>query len=280
MPNLSELHLSSNNYSAVTFSNEFQKHTIKILYLNNNNFSDWNEIMKFGRSFPMLENLVNIFSVYCVYLLLDFFKCNHFKVLSDNPLSKFISSSSTFSNSNAFANIEILILNKLNINEWSVIEQLHEFPNLKHLRIQNVPLLSEFTEEEKFFLVVGHLDDTIQSLNGSRITNEDKENCERKFIRYYLDFVEKPDRYYELESRHGKLNKLADINMEGNKRVTCKIKYHDRHIFHKIDVRQTVGDFKKQLEKFVGYPSSRFKVNLFYIFYFIKFLNLIIDFLN
>jgi len=158
-----------------------------------------------------------------------------------------------------------------------VIEQLHEFPNLKHLRIQNVPLLSEYTEEEKFFLVVGHLDDTIQSLNGSRITNEDKENCERKFIRYYLDFSEKPDRYYELESRHGKLNKLADINMEGNKRVTCKIKFHDRHIFHKIDVRQTVGDFKKQLEKFVGHPSSRFKVKCYIL---LIVLNVLIIFLN
>ena len=124
-----------------------------------------------------------------------------------------------------------------------------------------MPLLYEYSDEEKYFLIVGHLADTILSLNGSRITDEDKENCERKFIRHYLDSPEKPARYFELESRHGKLNKLAEINMEGNKRVTCKIKYRDRHILHTIDVRQTVGDFKKQLEKFVGYPSSRFKVS-------------------
>lgn len=59
MPNLSELHLASNNYSCVTFSTEFQMHSVKILYLNNNNFSNWCEIMKFGKCFPNLENLVN-----------------------------------------------------------------------------------------------------------------------------------------------------------------------------------------------------------------------------
>ena len=42
-----------------------------------------------------------------------------------------------------------------------------------------------------------------------------------------------------------------------------KINYGDKHMYEKVDVRQTVGDFKKKLEKFVGQPSSRFK--LFYI---------------
>lgn len=242
MPNLNELHLSSNNYSCVTFSDEFRKDSIKILYLNNNSFSRWSEILKFGNCFPMLENLV----------------------LSDNPLSDFTTCPTSTSNtSNSFQNLEILILNKLQISEWSAIDQLNDFPSLKHARIQNVPLLYDYNEEEKYFLLVGHLDDRMLSLNGSKITTEDKENCERKYIRYYLDSVEKPKRYYELENRHGKLNKLADVNLEANKRVNCKIKFRDTHIYHKIDVRQTVGDFKKQLEKFVGYPSSRFRV--FYI---------------
>lgn len=145
-----------------------------------------------------------------------------------------------------------------------MLDKLRQLPNLKHVRIQNVPLLNDYSEEQKFFLIVGHLNDDICSVNGSKITGADKENCERKFIRHYLDYAEKPERYYFLEKRHGKLNKLAEINMEGVKVVTCKIKFHDKHILHKVDVRQTVGDFKKQLEKFVGYPSSRFKVSFLY----------------
>jgi hypothetical protein len=144
-----------------------------------------------------------------------------------------------------------------------VIDQLREFPNLKHVRIQNIPLLKNYTDEEKYYMLVAHLHDSIDSLNGSKITNDDKENCERKYLRHFMDMVNKPKRYYELENKHGKLNKLADVNLDTNKRVYVKIKHGDKHTFEKVDVRQTVGDFKKQLEKFVGYSSSRFR--LFYI---------------
>ena len=246
LPNLNELHLASNNYSRVTFSDNFVKYSIKILYFNNNNLTNWNEVCKLGKCFPNLENLV----------------------LSHNNLSNFTSTmshqdGSGLDTSQCFQNLEILILNKLKINEWSVIDQLRQFPHLKHVRIQNIPLLNSYNDEEKYYLLVAHLDDSIDSLNGSKITGEDKENCERKFIRHYLDVAQKPQLYYELESKHGKLNKLADVNLEGNKRVHVKIKFRDEHTYERIDVRQTVGEFKKQLEKFVGFPASRFRV--FYI---------------
>jgi len=240
LPDLNELHLASNNYSIITFTDQFVKYSLKILYFNNNNLSNWNEVCKLGKCFPNLENLV----------------------LSHNDLSNF-SSIDELHTSKCFQNLEILILNKLKINEWSVIDQLREFPHLKHVRIQNIPLLNSYNDEEKYYLLVAHLNESIDSLNGSKITDEDKENCERKYIRHYLDIPIKPPLYYQLENKHGKLNKLADVNLEGNKRVQVKIKFRDQHIYERIDVRQTVGDFKKQLEKFVGLPSSRFKV--FYI---------------
>lgn len=240
LPNLSELHLASNNYSTINFSDSFVKYSIKILYFNNNNLSNWNEVCKLGRCFPNLENLV----------------------LSHNNLANFCSIDE-LQTTKCFQNLEILILNKLKINEWSVIDQLREFPHLKHVRIQNIPLLNSYNDEEKYYLLVAHLDDSIDSLNGSKITDEDKENCERKYIRHYLDVAQKPPLYYELESKHGKLNKLADVSLEGNKRVRVKIKFRDEPIYERIDVRQTVGEFKKQLEKIIGYPSAKFRV--FYI---------------
>lgn len=75
-----------------------------------------------------------------------------------------------------------------------------------------------------------------------------------------MDVEQKPSRYFELESKHGKLDKLADVNLEMRKKVNVKIKYNGKYVHDKIDVRQTVGDFKKYLEKYVGLPSSRFKV--------------------
>lgn len=238
---LTELHLCSNNYSHVNFDTDFHKPSLKVLYFNNNNLSSWKEVCKLGRSFPNLENLV----------------------ISHNNIEKFTSTDDELNTSRCFKNLQILIINKLNIDEWHVIDQLRDFPHLRHVRIQNIPLLHKLNDEEKYYMLVAHLDESIDSLNGSKITNDDKENCERKYIRYFMDLANKPKRYYELESKHGKLNKLADVNLEINKRVQVKIKYGDKHIFDKIDVRQTVGDFKKHLEKFVGHSSNRFKV--FYI---------------
>ncbi|RMZ94668.1 tubulin-specific chaperone cofactor E [Brachionus plicatilis] len=243
LPSLSELHLSSNNYETVAFSTSFVKPSLKVLYFGNNYLSDWCEVCKLGQSFPSLEHLV----------------------LSENNLRNFRTNclGDSATNCSLFKNLKILVLNRLKINDWQAIDQLREFPQLKHVRIQNIPLLEELTDEQKYYVLVGHLHQSIDSLNGSHISNDDKENCERKYIRFFMDSSVKPSRYYELEAKHGKLDRLADVNMDISKRVYVKIKYNDKQVFERIDVRQTVGDFKKYLEKFVGHPASRFKV--FYI---------------
>jgi hypothetical protein len=234
LKNLTELHLASNNYSKITFSSNFQKPSLKVLYFNNNQLNSWLEVCKLGACFPNMETLV----------------------ISENQIEHLCHDTTLFKNLN------LLIANKLKINDWSSIDHLRKFPSLKHVRMQNIPLLESLSDEEKYFVLVGHLDDSIHSLNGSRITTDDKENCERKYLRYFMDFESKPTRYFELESKHGKLDKLADVNLEIRKKVNVKIKYNGKHVHDKIDVRQTVGDFKKYLEKYVGLPSNRFKVSL------------------
>ena len=238
LPNLIELHLASNNYSKVDFSPRFIKNSIEILYFNSNNLTNWNEVCKLGKCFPRLKNLV----------------------ISHNDIENFTSNLAT---NKCFQRLEILIMNKLKIDDWSIIDQLSEFPHLKHVRVQNIPLLNPYNDEEKYYLLVSHLSESIISLNGSEISDEDRENCERKYIRHYIDSIHKPKRYLDLERKHGKLNKLADVRLEGQKLVHVKIKFREAQVFEKVDVRQTVGDFKKQLEKFVGHPASRFRV--FYI---------------
>jgi tubulin-specific chaperone cofactor E-like protein len=242
--NLAELHLSTNNYSKVTFTTDFVMPTLRILYFNENNLTTWSECCKLGRAFPGLENLV----------------------LSFNPIADFVSNdenNKSLTTTQCFRNLQTLILNKLKISEWTTIDQLLQFPSLKHVRIQHIPLLENYTEEEKYYLLMGHLDESIQSLNGSEIKDNDRENCERNYIRHYLDAAFKPQKYFQLEKKHGKLNKLANVNLDADKLVQVRIKYRDAYHFEKVDVRQTVGDFKKQLEKLVGYPSHRFR--LFYI---------------
>jgi hypothetical protein len=243
---LTELHLASNNYKTVNFNKSFRKSSLKILYFNNNLIKSWPEICKLGRCFPNLENLV--------------ISENNISTLDEPPGEQHNQSNSS---AVVFKNLSLLIINKLKINDWSSIDHLRKFPSLRHVRIQNIPLLESLSDDEKYFVLVGHLDNNIHSLNGSHITLDDKEHCERKYLRYFMDCENKPTRYYELESKHGKLDKLIDVSLEISRKVNVKIKYNGKHVYDKIDVRQTVGDFKKYLEKYVGVPSNRFKV--FYI---------------
>jgi hypothetical protein len=204
----------------------------------NNNVTDWCEVCKLGKCFPNLKSLF----------------------LSQNNLLNF--DPDVFSNSTCFEQLETLIINELKLCEWSVLDKLREFPQLKHVRLQNVPFLNGLNNEEKFYLLVAHLHDSIVSLNGSEILKEDRDKYERKYIRYFMDAPNKPQRYFELENKHGKLDKLADVSLEIDRRVQVKIKFGDKHFYDKVDVRQSVSEFKKKLEKFVGQPSNKFKLYL------------------
>ncbi len=243
LTNLNELHLCANNYKQIDFDRTFRKDSLTILYLSNNQLQDWEEVCKLGVAFPNLDTLV----------------------ISDNEIVNFTNTKQSFdantplATSESFKNLQQLIINKININEWETVDQLRDFPRLKHVRIQNIPLLEAYSDEEKYFFLVAHLEGPT-SLNGSEISLIEKENCERKYIRYHIDRVNKPNRYYELENKHGKLNKLADINMEATKKVFVKIKYNSKQICEYVDVRMTVGEFKKHLEKYVGCSSNRFRV--------------------
>ena len=246
---LNELHLSRNGYKEINFSANLRNQSIRVLYMSNNLLDNWNQVAKLGYSFPNLEQLV----------------------LSSNPLKNFeielnkdLETLGEVKNSVLFKNLSILNINKIKIDQWSALDALKHFPNLKHIRIHEIPLLQNIkTEEEKHNLLVGYLEKNVSYLNGSIIPSQFKESCERKFIRFFMDQEHKPERYFELEAKHGKLNRLADVNLDAGKTVYMKIKYNDKFFFQNVKIRQTVGELKKSLESFVGEPSSKFRI--FYI---------------
>ena len=259
LPQLQELHLSSNAYHTVNFSNKLCMPSMRTLYFNQNALHEWSDVCKLGRAFPRLENLV----------------ISHNQLANFSPVSNPYAATHhqlrpSFNSANAtcFAHLQILTINALHIREWTTLDQLREFPKLKHVRIKHIPLLSEYAggdEELQRDLLVAYLHESITILNGSQISGDERENCERKYIRHYMEHAEaaRPKRYYELERKHGKLNKLADVNLDIGKQVSVKIKFGEKQMMERIGVKQTVGAFKRQLEKFVGQPASRFK--LYYI---------------
>ena len=58
---------------------------------------------------------------------------------------------------------------------------------------------------------------------GDRIPDNEREDAERAFIRFYLDEEQKPKRYHELTAIHGHLDPLVNVDMEPATHVKVKI---------------------------------------------------------
>jgi hypothetical protein len=233
LPNLSELHLARNSYQSVSFGQDFQKPSVKILYFNDNLLEDWQHVVALGKCFPNLEQLV----------------------LSDNLIERITDSS-------VFQTLKQLNLNKTKINDWSSIEKLDEFASLKHLRIQNIKLVEGLSEEEKFFMLTANVSRQIEYLNGSLLTEKDRDESERKFLRHFMKKEEKPGKYSQLEEKHGKLVELADVNLKCKFTVDVIVKCKEKTYYEHVDTRDTVAKFKKYLEKYAKCPPRSFR--LFY----------------
>lgn len=94
---LKELHLTSNNYSTVSFEDDFKKESLRILYFNNNDLTEWNDVFKLGRYFPYLESLI--------------IKENKLSDLNESNLIRRI-----------FTQLKMVNLNKFNITRWETVE--------------------------------------------------------------------------------------------------------------------------------------------------------------
>lgn len=79
----------------------------------------------------------------------------------------------------------------------------------------------------------------VQTLNGGGIiSDEEREDAERAFIRYYMDKPEsdRPARYNELIGKHGKLDPLVNIDLRPEKRVKVTFTCGDTSEVRSVDV--------------------------------------------
>ncbi|KAJ8315962.1 hypothetical protein KUTeg_005976 [Tegillarca granosa] len=154
-----------------------------------------------------------------------------------------------------------------------VFKTVQSIPNLKFLNLtsnsldndslpssKEVPSVpNEYKEDVRRQFIVARLPN-IKKLNGSSVKTEEREGAERAFVRYYMDKEEKPQRYYELESVYGRLDPLAEVKMRDTSVLNMKVTCEDKEEFMDVNIQQTVRQFKKLLQNFVGLPPSKFKL--------------------
>ncbi|KAL3265423.1 hypothetical protein HHI36_009627, partial [Cryptolaemus montrouzieri] len=298
LPRLEELHLSLNDYNHVHLWPEEEKcecqsdvkkeedHDIRCfcpkfhyrgkhrhsnlrkLHFTGNPVTDWREVCKLGYAFPNLESLVLA-------------NCPIDSMNIDRPCdekacryggfqrseSECESGSPRNSPHDAFRKLKVLNLNSTSLATWEDIEKLSKFPVLSCVRIQGCPLWesNEYTEHERRQLLIARLPN-VETLNGGgKIGHDEREDAERAFIRYYMDKPEseRPERYFELVSIHGKLDPLVNIDLRPEKRVKVLFTCGQNSEIRSVDVYRTVNDLKIRLEAFAGF--SAYKMRLYYV---------------
>lgn len=234
---LEELQICSNNYSTVSLDTHFHHQNLKRVYISKNNLTDWKSLCRLGYLFPHLETLI----------------------ASDNPLQTFRSDDNLEC---CFPRLRTLSVDQVRISEWIDIIALTKLPCLHALRIHSAPLLKVYQKDERFFLLLGYMKN-LTKLNGSDITATERETSERRFIRYYSQRDDKPERYFQLTEKHGNLKPLVDIKIRAAHLAQVRLIYNQINYEKEIDVRQTVQQFKKYLHELFQVPLIRLRV--FYV---------------
>ncbi|XP_071110909.1 tubulin-specific chaperone cofactor E-like protein [Haliotis cracherodii] len=113
-----------------------------------------------------------------------------------------------------FHQLHTLCLSKTNITDWEHLHALSQFPSLSSVRLTGIPLVAQMEQDDRWMLYIASLPN-IKLLNGSDITNTEREKSERFFLRHFLNTAEsdRPTRFAELEKKHGKLTQIVDIDL-------------------------------------------------------------------
>lgn len=228
-----DLYLSLNNYETIPETSE-QYPNIRNLAINKHGIKRWDEVSKLGLVFPNLTALW----------------------MSECPLENVDPSEMSLH----FPNLKSLSLNDNRLNSWEDIDALKQFPVLTDVSLMGIPLLNEYSDPVKRQLLIARLPN-IQKLNKTRVTEEEREDAERFFIRHHMDDENPPSRYLELVDTHGILDRLADVNLRPKESAVISFIFDDQPLFKReISLMQTTTSLKKYLSEFIGIPPPGFKV--------------------
>lgn len=228
-----DLYLSLNGYESIPDTSE-QYPNIRSLSINKHVITQWNEIGKLGFVFPGLIELR----------------------MSECPLENITATEIP----QQFPNLKVLTLNNTLLDKWEAIDALKHFPGLTDVSLMGIPLLEQYSDQHKRQLLIARLPN-IQKLNKTSITDEEREDAERFFIRHHLDDENPPSRYLELVDAHGVLDRLAEVNLKAKESALISFVFDDKPLFKReINLMQSTTSLKKYLSEIVGIPPPGFKV--------------------
>ncbi|UYV64223.1 hypothetical protein LAZ67_2007068 [Cordylochernes scorpioides] len=142
------------------------------------------------------------------------------------------------------SHLECLSLNNAPLCRWKDIDHLNGITALEDIRLLGLPLLDS-----------GSTAALSLPRRGTR--------PERAFIRYYMEQSDRPRRFFDLESKHGKLEPLAQVDLSPKRTAKVDICYSGRRVQRTIQLRSTVRELKALISRLLDLPAARLRV--FYV---------------
>ncbi|XP_077990075.1 tubulin-specific chaperone cofactor E-like protein isoform X1 [Glandiceps talaboti] len=102
-----------------------------------------------------------------------------------------------------FPSLVTLCVSETHLSSWQDFAELSKFPLLTNLRIKGIKLLQELSSEERRKLFLASLPN-IKMLNGSEVSNDEREKAEMHYVKYFTENESPPSRYQELVEKYGK----------------------------------------------------------------------------
>ncbi|KAJ0062193.1 hypothetical protein NL108_017635, partial [Boleophthalmus pectinirostris] len=160
-PQLEELFLCLNGFSAVERAS-WQCPSLRLLQITENRLQLWAHVRHLGLMYPGLSSLV----------------------LANNRLLSVDDHQDALTR--LFPNLRSINLNNSGLSRWDDIERLNFIPNLEELKAKGLPLLEPHNSEERRSLLLAQLP-SVLLLNGSAVSEGEREDAERFFIRYFQE---------------------------------------------------------------------------------------------
>ncbi|KAH8856364.1 Tubulin-specific chaperone cofactor E-like protein [Schistosoma japonicum] len=268
---------------------------LRSLYYSDNGITNWWTICRLCKHFPGLEQLILLGNPieYIPFPLSR--KQQHLHtsqhtasttnnsnelINEDNANAKSFSQQSVCNNNNQlnngyhqciFKNVHTLGLSETLISQWESIDALDEWmPSLTNLRLGNtLPLFQSWIEPECRAHVIARLP-KLTTYNRSVIDSVERESAEREFVRHFgqLDSDQRPNRYWELERRHGHLEPLANIDLSPKRYIRVRVTMSGKEIWYDLNVNLKVSQVKRQFCNLFNIHYSQHEIKRYKLFYF------------
>ncbi|GER27598.1 tubulin-specific chaperone E [Striga asiatica] len=219
LPHVEELHLMGNELKEITVSNTYDSavvaflplssgvvqgfNSLKLLNLENNSISDWNEIIKLSH-LPSLEQLfLNNNNINRIW----YSDCGEL----GEPNSGCESHDKSFK---PFNNLCSLSLGGNSIEDLESVDSLNSFPNLIETRLSGNPVTDLGKGGVPRFVFVARLA-YIMILNGSEISPRERKDSEIRYVRLVMSKVNgSPEEISKLHPRFAELKKTHGLEDE------------------------------------------------------------------